>query len=294
MRVRRVAGIIAFALALALGLMLMFQATDPAAAAPPPQTPDDADRLSHDTEEMLVEPEASGNTVGYANPSFADYTSVDTLGSVDRTTFDAFGATYTIVELTQTGDELTISVTPCPTTWEIASLTLGAPSEGTGRPDEVVIGDSSDEASQLTLDASVCSDSSRWVVDGVPTDAIQAGHGTIAATFRVRSTNVAKSAIADDFKGLRSERGLRSTICSLPSAILGPGACAPLMIFGAPLAAIAGMFLVGGVRNPMILAGAGLVAMSGMSALVLPSPVMILGFVVASVGTTATLLLLRR
>ncbi len=184
MRVRRVAGIIAFALALALGLML--QATDPAAAAPPPQTPDDADRLSHDTEEILVEPEASGNTVGYANPSFADYTSVDTLGSVDRTTFDAFGATYTIVELTQTGDELTISVTPCPTTWEIASLTLGAPSEGTGRPDEVVIGDSSDEASQLTLDASVCSDSSRWVVDGVPTDAIQAGHGTIAAKFRVR------------------------------------------------------------------------------------------------------------
>ena len=134
-----------------------------------------------------MEPEASGNTVGYANPGFADYTSVDTLGSVDRTTFDAFGATYTIVELTQTGDELTISVTPCPTTWEIASLTLGEPSLGTGRSGDLVIGDSSDEVSQLALDASVCSDSSRRVVDGVPTDAIQAGHGTIAATFRVRS-----------------------------------------------------------------------------------------------------------
>ena len=292
MRVRRVAGIFVFALALALGLM--FQATDPAAAAPPPQTPEGADRLSHDTEEILVEPEASGNTVGYANPSFADYTSVDTLGSVDRTTFDAFGTSYVVVELSQTADNLTVHVTPCPTTWEIASLTLGAPSEGTGRPDEVVIGDDASEASQLTLDASVCSDSSRWVVDGVPTDAIQAGHGTIAATFRVRSINVAKSAIADDFKGLRSERGLRGTICSLPSAILGPGACASLMISTAPLAVIAGVFLVGGVRNPMILAGAGLVAMSGMSAIVLPSPVMILGFVVASVGTTATLLLLRR
>ena len=44
----------------------------------------------------------------------------------------------------------------------------------------------------------------------------------------------------------------------------------------------------------MILAGAGLVAMSGMSAIVLPSPVMISGFVVASVGTTATLILVRR
>ena len=292
MRVRRVAGIIAFALALALGLML--QATDPVVAAPPPQTPDDADQLSHDTEEILVEPEEVVGRVGYTNPDYVEYTDTDTLGSVDRTTFDAFGTSYVVVELSQTADNLTIHVTPCPTTWEIASLTLGAPSEGTGRPDEVVIGDSSDEASQLTLDASVCSDSSRWVVDGVPTDAIQAGHGTIAATFRVRSTNVAKSAIADDFKGLRSERGLRSTICSLPSAILGPGACAPLMIFGAPLAVIGGMFLVGGVRNPMILAGAGLVAMSGMSALVLPSPVMIAGFVVASLGVTATLLLLRR
>ena len=60
LRGRRVAGILAFALALALGLMLMFQATDPAAAAPPPQTPDDADQLSHDTEEILIEPEASG------------------------------------------------------------------------------------------------------------------------------------------------------------------------------------------------------------------------------------------
>ena len=135
LRVRRVAGIIAFALALALGLML--QATDPAAAAPPPQTPDDADRLSHDTEEILVEPEEVAGRVGYTNPDYVEYTSVDTLGSVDRTTFDAFGATYTIVELTQTGDELTISVTPCPTTWEIASLTLGTPSEGTGRPDGV-------------------------------------------------------------------------------------------------------------------------------------------------------------
>ena len=287
MRVRRVAGIVAFALALAL----MLQATDPVAAGPPSQT---EDRLPHDTEGILVEPEEMAGRVGYTNPDYVEYTDSDTLGSVDRTTFDAFGVTYTIVELTQTGDELTISVTPCPTTWEIASLTLGEPSLGTGRSGDLVIGDSSDEASQLALDASVCSDSSRWVVDGVPTDAIQAGHGTIAAKFRVRSTNVAKSTIADDFKGLRSERGLRSTICSLPSAILGPGACAPLMIFGAPLAAIAGMFLVGGVRNSMILAGAGLVAMSGMSAIVLPSPIMIAGFVVASLGVTATLLLLRR
>ena len=173
-------------------------------------------------------------------------------------------------------------------------MTLGEPDAGTGRSADLVIGDSSDEASQLTLDASVCSDSSRWVVDGVPTDAIQAGHGTIAATFRVRSINLVKSAIAEDFKGLRSERGLRGMICSLPSAILGPPSCAPLTIFVAPLAVTGGMFMVAGVRNPMILSGAGLVAMSAMAAVVMPAPIMIAGFVVASLGVTATLLLLRR
>ena len=171
MRVRRVAGIFAFALA--LGLML--QATDPAAAAPPPQTPDDADRLSHDTEEILIEPEASGNTIGFRNPDFEEYTTGDELGAVDKMTFEAFGATYTIVELTQTGDELTIAVTPCPTTWEIDTLTLGEPSEGTGRSGDLVIGDSASEAQYLTLESSTCVNPNTWVVSGVPTNAMQRG-----------------------------------------------------------------------------------------------------------------------
>ena len=196
---RRRAGIIAFALALALGLTL--QATPPAAAAPPPQTPDDADRLSHDIEEILVEPEASGNTVGYANPSFADYTSVDTLGSVDRTTFDAFGVTYTIVELTQTGDELTISITPCPETWEIETLTLGEPSLGTGRSRDLVIGDSAREAQYLTLESSTCANPNTWVVEDVPTDAMEQGHGSIGTKFRVRSLTTQKASAEDDIGG---------------------------------------------------------------------------------------------
>ena len=292
LRGRRVAGIFAFALALALGLML--QATDPAAAAPPPQTPDDADRLSHDTEEILVEPEASGNTVGYANPSFADYTSVDTLGSVDRTTFDAFGVTYTIVELTQTGDELTISITPCPETWEIETLTLGEPSLGTGRSGDLVIEDSASEAQYLTLESSTCVNPNTWVVSGVPTNAMQRGHGSIGTKFRVRSLTTQRAGVGDDIGGFSTGGGLKRTICALPDLFLGEGSCAPLMIFTPPLVVVASLFGVAGVRNPMILAGAGLVAMSAMSALVLPSPVMILGFVVASVGTTAMLLLLRR
>ena len=105
---------------------------------------------------------------------------------------------------------------------------------------------------------------------------------------------MAKSAIADDFKGLRSKRGLRGMICGLPDYTLGPGACAPLLIFASPLAVTGGMFLVAGVRNPMILSGAGLVSMSAMAAVVMPAPIMIAGFVVASLGVTAMLLLLRR
>ena len=125
MRGRRVAGILAFALALALGLTL--QATDPAAAAPLSQT---EDGLSHHTQAILVDPEASGGTVGYRNP---DYTDSDAPGSVDRTTFDAFGVTYTVVEVSQLADVLTLSIAPCPQVWEIASLTLGEPDAGTGR-----------------------------------------------------------------------------------------------------------------------------------------------------------------
>ena len=160
-----------------------------------------------------------------------------------------------------------------------------------------MIGDSSDEASQLTLDAATCSDASKWVVDGVPTDAIQSGHGAIRVTFNVKSITITRSTVVEDTGagGIWSERkGLRGMICALPSAILGDGACAPLVIFTAPIAVIGGMFMVGGVRNPLVLSGAGLVAMSGMAALIAPAPVMIAGFVVASLGVTATLLLLRR
>ena len=290
MRVRRVAGIIAFALA--LGLML--QATDPAAAAPPPQTPDDADRLSHDTEEILIEPELDGTTIGFRNPDFEEYTTGDELGAVDKMTFEAFGATYTIVELTQTGDELTIAVTPCPTTWEIDTLTLGEPSEGTGRSGDLVIGDSASEAQYLTLESSMCVNPNTWVVSGVPTNAMQRGHGSIGTKFRVRSLTTQRAGVGDDIGGFSTGGGLKRTICALPDLFLGEGSCAPLMIFTPPLVVVASLFGVAGVRNPMILSGAGLVAMSAMSAIVLPGPVMVIGFVVASLGVTSTLLLLRR
>ena len=292
MRVRRVAGIIAFALALALGLMLMFQATDPAAAAPPPQTPE-AGAVTHETKSVLLEPEADGNTVGYRHPDFEEYTGGNALGAVDQNAFDAFGVAYTITELTRTGTELTIGITPCPQTWEIETLTLGPPDLGTGRTTDVVIGDSADESSQLTLEASSCQNPRVWIVTGVPTDAITVGNGKIATRFRVRSTTTQENRIVDDIGGPRGA-GLKGTICALPSLVLGEGSCAPLMIFTPPLAVVGSMFGVAGVRNPLILAGAGLVSMSAMAAIVMPAPVMILGFVVASVGTTATLLLLRR
>ena len=82
-------------------------------------------------------------------------------------------------------------------------------------------------------------------------------------------------------------------ICSLPDLILSKNACGPLMVFTPPLVLVGSLFGVAGIRNPMILSGAGLVTMSAMSAIVLPGPVMVIGFVVASVGTTAALILGR-
>ena len=180
---RRVAGILAFALA--LGLMLVFQATDPVAAGPPSQAPE-AGAVTHETKSVLLEPEADGTTVGYRHPDFEEYTGGGALGDFDQNTFDAFGVTHTVTELTRTGTELTIGITPCPQTWEIETLTLGVPDLGSGRSTELVIGDSADESSQLTMEASSCQNPRVWVVTGVPTDSITVGDGKIATRFRVR------------------------------------------------------------------------------------------------------------
>ena len=52
--------------------------------------------------------------------------------------------------------------------------------------------------------------------------------------------------------------------------------------------------MVMGVTNPLVLSGTGLVTMAGMAALMAPGPLMIAGFVLASLGVGALLLLVRR
>ena len=100
---------------------------------------------------------------------------------------------------------------------------------------------------------------------------------------------------ADPSEGMGHRRGsIRGTICALPDTILGESACIPLMLFVPPLVVVGSLLLVVGVTNPLVLSGAGFVTMAGMAALMAPGPLMIVGFVLASLGVGAALLLVRR
>lgn len=102
------------------------------------------------------------------------------------------------------------------------------------------------------------------------------------------------SVLADDGEiGRTQGTSLKSTICALPDIILGEGLCGPVMIF-IPTITIVVVLFAFGVVNPIILAGAGFVVFTGMSVLMLPGPVMIAGFVIASLGTTAALILFKK
>ena len=85
---------------------------------------------------------------------------------------------------------------------------------------------------------------------------------------------------------------LKDTICFLPDS-LGEGLCGPLTVFVPTLFAV-GLIFSMGVRNPMWLAGAGIVVMAGMGAIVMPGPIMVIGFVVAAAGALALVMLFRR
>ena len=245
--------------------------------------------LEHDAEPVVMQPEEVAGRIGYL--------AADALGSVDPGAIDVFGVEHTISEISLTGDELTVQLAPCVDVWEIAAITLGPPSDGTGRQGDLVIGDDPAEASQLTLGAASCTnDGSRWVVDGIPSDSLEVGHGTISVRFHVRSLTTSRSTVVEDSGtgGLWAERkGLRGMICALPDALIGEGACAPLTIFPSAIAVVVGMLVVG-IRNPIALSGAGIIAMAGMSAIVMPAPVMVAGFIIAALGVTALLLLVKR
>ena len=65
------------------------------------------------------------------------------------------------------------------------------------------------------------------------------------------------------------------------------------MVFVPPLVVVGVAFAVG-ATNPLVPTAIGVVAMTGMAAIVLPGPLMILGFVLAAAGSGAGLLMLRR
>ena len=92
--------------------------------------------------------------------------------------------------------------------------------------------------------------------------------------------------------GTHRGASLKDTICFLPDS-LGEGLCGPLMVFVPTLFSIGLMFSIG-VRNPMWLAGAGIVVLAAMGAIVMPGPIMVIGFVVAAAGALALVMLFKR
>ena len=56
---------------------------------------------------------------------------------------------------------------------------------------------------------------------------------------------------------------------------------------------LATLFAVG-IRHPIGLAGSGIVTMTGFGALLMPGPIMVLGFILASGGVLAGVMMLKR
>ena len=86
---------------------------------------------------------------------------------------------------------------------------------------------------------------------------------------------------------------LRGTVCGPIDLIMGDAACTPIALFVAPLGLIGGLVFAG-TRNPMLLSGAAALAMALASLVVLPSPILVGGFLLAAAGMGAIMLLIRR
>ena len=99
---------------------------------------------------------------------------------------------------------------------------------------------------------------------------------------------------AGDVVGYHAQGSLKRTICAMPDMVLGPGACVPMVVILSPLIAVIMMFTLFGIKNPMVLSGVGMVVMIFMSAIIMPTPIMIGGFIVAAFGVGVWLLILRR
>ena len=190
--------------------------------------------------------------------------------TVDPLAFTLFGVDYAVESLAEEDGVVSMVLRgQCPAAYTAETLTIGSR--------ELSPSQSCSDTAELTLMADT---QAGTLVDGS------------VLTLTVVSDHVTT---ADPSEGMGHRRGsIRGTICALPDTILGESACIPLMLFVPPLVVVGSLLLVVGVTNPLVLSGAGFVTMAGMAALMAPGPLMIVGFVLASLGVGAALLLVRR
>ena len=238
--------------------------------------------------EIIVTPEdpvpASGSATGFRKGEL----SVG-FGEVDPETIAVFGSPFDVLAIRQTGMNITFSISPCPTTSEMHSMRIE-------ELDPTTMATTS-SVSVISLRYFCNGGTATWTAAGVTEYALggTSSGGTTndkKVTLRLQSLSIRSTQSKGEISVHR--RGtLKGTICALPEMILGEGFCGPLMIFFPPLMLI-GVAFAFGVVNPVALSGIGLVAFTGMAAIVLPGPIMVVGFILAAAGAVAGMAILRR
>ena len=238
--------------------------------------------------EIIVTPEdpvpASGSATGFrkGEPSVG-------FGEADPEIIAAFGVPFDVLAIQQIGTDITFSISPCPTTWEMHSMRIEELDPATGAATSFV--------SIISL-GYFCSDkTATWTATGVTEYALggTASGGTTndkKVILLLQSLSI-KTIPPEEGTGVHRRGTLKGTICALPEMILGEGFCGPLMIF-VPSLLLVGLAFAFGIVNPVVLSAIAVVAFTGMAAIVLPGPIMVVGFILASAGAVAGLAILRR
>ena len=246
----------------------------------------DAAAITQDFPNIQLTPGVSdpSGASGYRAPiDQSDGTTAPGFGSIDPSSaINVLGLDYRIERLEQTSGDVVFRLSgACPLSWTLDTFTVAG--------------------YLIPFGSVVCSDinEATFFAVGITPDTLAGG--TKGVSIKVASIHVTSPRPIGRPEGGAGgglgghQRGtFKGTICALPDNILGSAACAPLMVFTPPIVLVVILLVVFSVTNPMILGAVGLTAMAGMALIVIPGPVMIIVFVLASAGTGAVMLLLRR
>ena len=249
----------------------------PLPTSPPPTPSARLINPVHEVNMVMAAGDVTTSDLGYRAASAG----VTGVGSLTPGSFSFNGRTYTVTEIV----------------WVDASdsifVELGACDQG-----EIVLASGQFDGVEYTYETdNACNSNNRHSWGVAETVAVAPFGSGVSHNVALRIVPGPSSAVSppDRFRAPgMTHRGasLKDTICFLPDS-LGEGLCGPLMVFIPTLFAVGLMFSIG-VRNPMWLAGAGVVVLAAMGAIVMPGPIMVIGFVVAAAGAVALVMLFKR